>query len=131
MSGYLLGKHSKIMTDHKPLTRMFNNPRAHVPFRIERLRRNLQVFCYCIDHIYGASNPYDYLPQHSVSATKEHLGQTKDFEAYVNYIFQHPVIEPVISLDEFGFKSKAIENCTIDNNDANLNVLINFSYFFT
>ena len=49
------------MTDHKPLIKMFNNPRAEAPFRIERIRLKLQGFCYTIAHIHGPRNTSDYL----------------------------------------------------------------------
>ena len=70
----------------------------------------------------------DYLSRHSISSTEEDSRQTKDLVAYVNYIFQSPVIEPAISLaelkdvlnkDRVALKlQKAIENGTIDKNDT-------------
>ena len=96
---YLLGKHFTIMTDHKPLS-MCNNPKAQAPFCIERIRLKLQEFCYTVEHIHGASNSSDYLTQHSISAIEEDTRQTKDLKAYVNYIFESPVNEAAISLDD-------------------------------
>ena len=109
---------------------MFNNPRAQAPFRIERIRLNLQSFCYTVGHFHGARNPSDYLSRQSISTTEEDLRQTEDLDAYVNCIFQSPVIEPVISLEELkhvlnkervALKLKtAVENGTIDKNDTDL-----------
>ena len=84
---YLSGKHFKIVTDHKPLISMFNNPRTQAPFRIERITLKLQGFCYTVEHIHGASNPLYYLSLHRIFATEEDLTQTMDLEAYVSYIF--------------------------------------------
>ena len=87
---YLLRKHFKIMTDHKPFISMFSNPTAQAPFHIERIRLNYKVFVKLLN----------IFMTHSISPTEEDLRHTKDLEAYVNYIFQSPVIELAISLDE-------------------------------
>ena len=127
---YVLGRHFKIITDHKPLLSMFNNPRSQAPFRIERIRLKLQGFCYTVEHISGVSNHSDYLSRHSISANKRDLRDTKDLEAYVNYIFHPSVIEPAVSIDDIkealkkdkiALKLKiSIKNGTLDKNDLDL-----------
>ena len=118
------------MTDHKLLIGIFNKIKAQALFRIERIRLKLKSFCYTVEHIYDASNPSDDLSRYNISATNEDLRQTKYLEAYVSYIFQSPVNEPAISLDELkdvlnkdrvALKlKKAIENRTINNNDTKM-----------
>ena len=88
------------MTDHKLLIGIFNKIKAQALFRIKRIRLKLKAFRYTVEHIYDASNPSDDLSRYNISATNEDLRQTKYLEAYVNYIFQSPVNEPAISLDE-------------------------------
>ena len=109
---------------------MFNNPRSQAPFRIERIRLKLQGFCYTVEHISGVSNPSDYLSRHSISANKRDLRDTKDLEAYVNYIFHPSVIEPTVSIDgikealkkdKIALKLKiSLKNGTLDKNDLDL-----------
>ena len=36
---------------------------------MEKLRLKLQGFCYTVEQVHDASNPSDYLSQHSISAT--------------------------------------------------------------
>ena len=65
-----------------------------------------------------------------ISAAEEDLRQTKGLETYVDYIFQSPVIEPAILLDELKdnvnkgrvalILKTAIENGKIDKNDIYL-----------
>ena len=41
---YLLGRDFDVISDHKPLVALYNNPRRPGPFRVERMRLNLQGF---------------------------------------------------------------------------------------
>ena len=121
------------MTDHKLLIGIFNKIKAQALFRIKRIRLKLKAFRYTVEHIYDASNPSDDLSRYNISATNEDLRQTKYLEAYVNYIFQSPVNEPAISLDELkdvvnkdrvALKwKKAIENGTANKNDTKMTEL--------
>ena len=121
------------MTDHKLLIGIFNKIKAQALFRIKRIRLKLKAFRYTVEHIYDASNPSDDLSRYNISATNEDLRQTKYLEAYVNYIFQSPVNEPAISLDELkdvvnkdrvALKwKKAIGNGTANKNDTKMTEL--------
>ena len=55
---YLAGARFKIITDHKPLEFIFNNPSSKPPVRIERWCMYLQKF--------GKENPADYMCRHPV-----------------------------------------------------------------
>ena len=57
---YLIGTKFDLLTDHKPLERMFC-PRHKVSARIERWTLRLQPFMFTIKHIPGKGNPTDIL----------------------------------------------------------------------
>ena len=51
---YLLGKHFKLETDHKPLIPLLSSKSLdEMPIRIQRFRLRLMRFSYKIDHIPG------------------------------------------------------------------------------
>ena len=51
---YLLGKHFKLETDHKPLVPLLSSKSLdEMPIRIQRFRLRLMRFSYKIDHIQG------------------------------------------------------------------------------
>ena len=47
---YLLGSTFTVVTDHKLLASLYNNPRRPGPFRVERMRSKLQEFSF---HVIG------------------------------------------------------------------------------
>ena len=71
---YLLGSTFTVVTDHKPLVSLYNNPRRPGPFRVERMRLKLQGFSFRVIYRSGKLNPTDYTsrqPQPFVNSTKE------------------------------------------------------------
>ena len=62
---YLLGAHfTTIVTDHKPLETIFNNPKSKPPARIERWALRLQPYNFTVKYKEGKDNPADYLSRH-------------------------------------------------------------------
>ena len=62
---YLLGKQFTVVTDHKPLHYMFNKSHQEMPYRIERMKMNLQGFRFEVKHVAGTKNPSDYMSRKS------------------------------------------------------------------
>ena len=62
---YLLGAHfTTIITDHKPLETIFNNPKSKPPARIERWALRLQPYNFTVKYKEGKNNPADYMSRH-------------------------------------------------------------------
>ena len=84
---YLLGSTFTVVTDHKPLVSLYNNPRRPEPFRVERMRLKLQGFSFRVIYRSGKLNPTDYTsrqPQPFVNSTKEEKKISEELEAHVN-----------------------------------------------
>ena len=62
----------KVVTDHRPLKAIFTNKRLG-SIRIDRAKLRHQDIDYEIVWRAGKLNPNDYLSQHPVKATKQHL----------------------------------------------------------
>ena len=65
---FLIGSRFTILTDHKPLIPILNNPLSRPPLRIEKWLMFLQQFDYEAVHIPGKTNAADYLSRHSLAA---------------------------------------------------------------
>ena len=76
---YLLGaKHFELATDHKPLLPIFNNPKAKLPPRIERMVMKMQNLDFTAIYIPGKTNVTDYisghpLPEVAVTGHESHV----------------------------------------------------------
>jgi hypothetical protein len=64
---YLAGTEFTIITDHKPLEPMFNNPFTALPARIERWVLRLQQYHMNVEYSPGKDNPADYASRHPTS----------------------------------------------------------------
>jgi hypothetical protein len=53
-----------IVTDHKPLVTLFNNPSSKPSARIERWLLDLQQYRFTVEYRPGVSNPADYSSRH-------------------------------------------------------------------
>ena len=99
---YLVGDKFEVLTDHKPLVYLFNNPRSTIPLRIERWSLRLQTYNFSIKHIRGDLNPADYCSRHT--STDHQSIVCSVTETYVNWVAAHAA--PVaVTLDE-------IRSCT-------------------
>ncbi len=81
---YLYGTTFDLITDHKPLELIFNNPNSKPPARIERWGLHLQEYSFNVKYRPGACNPADFMSGHpwEPSANEEQ----KLTEQYVNFL---------------------------------------------
>ena len=61
---YLYGAPFTLITDHKPLVPIFNNPKAKPPARLERWNLRLQPYNFTVRYEPGKMNPADYISRH-------------------------------------------------------------------
>ena len=77
-----------VVTDHKALETIFNNPIAKPPARIERWQLRLQNYSFTVKFKKGSDNPSDYMSRHPASHRPE---QDTIAEEYVNFITKNAV----------------------------------------
>ena len=58
---YVYGAPFTLITDHKPLVHIFNNPKAKPPARLERWNLRLQPYNFTVRYEPGKMNPADYI----------------------------------------------------------------------
>ena len=87
---YLYGSHFTVITDHKPLELLFNNPKATPPARLERWQLRLQPYSYIIKYKAGKDNPADYMSRHPIVGSTPHRS-SRMAEEYVNFIVDNAV----------------------------------------
>jgi hypothetical protein len=88
---YLYGKPFSVITDHKPLVKMFNDPAHQSPPRIERWILKLQPYEFTVEYEPGENNPADYLSRHPDQTSELTRREEKVAEEYINYIFTNAV----------------------------------------
>ena len=86
---YLLGSDFKVITDHKPLEYIFNNPTSKPKARMERFCMRLQAYRAQIIYRPGKFNASDYLSRHPSKTTKEPKREHRIAEEYVNFLSSH------------------------------------------
>ncbi|KAJ8346561.1 hypothetical protein SKAU_G00279620 [Synaphobranchus kaupii] len=87
---YLYGNPFTLVTDHKALEVIWNNPRSKPPVSIERWGLRLQPYNFRVEYRKGAENPADYVSRHPVPMqTGERTRAEKVAEEYVNFVAQH------------------------------------------
>ena len=91
---YLLGAdHFELATDHKPLLPIFNNPRAKLPPRIERMVMKMQNLDFTAVYIPGKTNATDYISRHPLPEIVE-TGHESHVKAVIN--MDHAVVMETI-----------------------------------
>uniref|UniRef100_A0A3Q3ECH9 ribonuclease H n=1 Tax=Labrus bergylta TaxID=56723 RepID=A0A3Q3ECH9_9LABR len=84
---YIYGHPVTLVTDHKALEIIWNNPRSKPPARIERWGLRLQPYNFKMEYRKGADNPADYMSRHPIRFdTADNARATKVAEEYVNFI---------------------------------------------
>ena len=86
---YLYGAPFEIITDHRPLELIFNNPSSKPPARIERWGLRLQPYDYKVTYKPGNSNIADYLSRHPLQS--QPVRDRNIAEQYVNYLIDNAV----------------------------------------
>ena len=95
---FLIGSQFDLITDHKALEAIFNNPRSNPPARIERWMLQLQPYNFTVIYRTGSLNESDYMSRHP--ASKGDTSMTENIaDAYVNFIVNHSVLKSM-TLDE-------------------------------
>ena len=88
---FLIGSEFDVITDHKALEAIFNNPRSKPPARIERWMMRLQPYNFRVIYKKGVNNEADYLSRHPISQTPKEPEEERIAEEYVNFIVNNTV----------------------------------------
>lgn len=87
---FVYGKEFKVITDHKPLVALFNNPSSKPSARIERWLMELQQYRFTVEYRPGASNPADYASRHPVGDPEAHSYEVES-EEHVSFVARNAV----------------------------------------
>jgi hypothetical protein len=82
---YLFGSEFTLITDHKPLEVIFNNPRSRPPARIERWRLRLQPYDFMVQYRSGKGDNADYFSRHPLENGNT-FRHSKIAEEYLNFV---------------------------------------------
>ena len=96
---YLYGSSFQVITDHKPLETIFNNPTCKATARLERLQLRLQPYKTKIIYKPGADNPADYMSRHSDPKQSQNPSHLSRLDAYINFVTTNAV-PPSVTLQE-------------------------------
>ena len=96
---YLYGSSFQIITDHKPLETIFNNPTCKATARLERLQLRLQPYKTNVVYKPGANNPADHMSRHPDPKQSQASHHVSRVDAYVNFVTNNAV-PPAITLQE-------------------------------
>ena len=88
---FLIGSEFDVITDHKALESIFNNPKSKSPARIEFWMMRLQLYNFKVIYKKGSLNESDYTSRHPVSRQHEISDEGEIAEAYINFIVNHAV----------------------------------------
>ena len=82
---FLYSKQFKVITDHKPLVSLFNNPSSKPSARIERSLLELQQYRFTVEYRPGASNPANYASRHPVGDPESHSYDVES-EEHISFV---------------------------------------------
>ena len=111
---YLVSARYKIITDHKPLEFIFNNPNSKPPARLKRWCMYLQEFDLTVAYRPDEENPADYTSRHPVYTPKDasDYREQRHTEALVKSIIRRNVPQ-ALSMDEIGETTKKDQTLTM------------------
>ena len=92
---YLLGKAFDIVTDHKPLLYMFNNPNRENPYRVERIRMKLQGYDFTVKHVSGVKNPSDFMSRKPAKLRRADAKRSEELEKHVHWVLKDGPLKAV------------------------------------
>ncbi|PIK41369.1 hypothetical protein BSL78_21779 [Apostichopus japonicus] len=119
---YLHGATFKVISDHKPLESIINNPKSNPPARLERWNLRLQDYNFKLEYKPGKDNPADYMSRHPIpeGSTDNSIRITQAAEEYVNFLMEHSVPK-AMTLKEIREASKSdailckVSSAVVDN----------------
>lgn len=88
---YLYGSAFTVVTDHKPLESIFNNPNCKPTTRLERLCLRLQPYKVKVVYRPGKDNPADYMSRHPDPNHSNPSHHTSRIDAYVKFVTTNAV----------------------------------------
>ena len=90
---FLLGAEFDVITDHKALEAIYNNPRSKPPARIERWMLRLQPYNFRVIYKKGESNSADYMSRHPDGHSESDLDTSNEnfTEHYINFLISHHI----------------------------------------
>lgn len=91
---FVYGTDFKVITDHKPLVTLFNNPSSKPSARIERWLLDLQQYRFTVEYRPGPSNPADYPSRHPVG-DPESQNFEDESEEHISFIAKNAVPKAV------------------------------------
>lgn len=86
---YLYGHEFLLITDHKPLELIYQNPKSHTSARLERWCLRLQDYTFQVKYRPGPTNPSDYLSRHPLTKCNSHQLNLSD--NHVRFVAQNAV----------------------------------------
>ena len=96
---YLYANTFKVITDHRPLETLFNNPHAKPSTRIERWLMKIQEYDFIVEYRPGKDNPADYFSRHPVRTPTKSSQEEKVAEEHINFVTAH-ALPKTVSLEE-------------------------------
>ena len=95
---FVYGKELKVITDHKPLVSLFNNPSSKPSARMERWLLELKQHSFTVEYRPGASNPADYTSRHPVGDPEAHSHDVES-EEHISFVAKNATPKAVTLSD--------------------------------
>ena len=129
---YTLGTHIEVITDHKPLVHIYNNPEKPKQLRVDKHRTKLLPFNYTVKYEPGPSTPCDYGSRHPPPGQIFNADQTLNWavedetDIPINRVMLEELLPQAITLDMVKSHTASdetlqmlIEHITINNSCRN------------
>lgn len=87
---YLYGHECTLITDHKPLELIYQNPKSRPSARIERWCLRLQDYTFQVKYRPGPTNPSDYLSRHPL-VDNNSCDHPNLSDEHIRFVAQHAV----------------------------------------